>query len=154
MRTALLVVGGLIAASIGGFGCSHDSVSNDFGLSYSDYTESADRPSRPGRIIGTVAYRERIALPPGAIVKVQLVDLSRKPYLVVSEHTTSIVNNQPPLPFALVYDISEVDAQGRYGLRAQITAEGQNWFASTEPTRIILSNELDRIGLIVARVNP
>lgn len=153
MRIATLVVGGLLAALMGGSGCSYDAVSNDFGPSASGYTESADQPSRPGRVIGTVAYRERLALPPGALVTVQLVDLVQEPYLVVSESTTSIASSQPPLAYALSYNVGEIDAQGRYGLRARITVDGQTWFASPQPTRIILSNELDRIGLIVARVD-
>lgn len=154
MRCALLVVGGLIAASFGVGACTHDSISNDFGPGYSNYTESADRPMRPGRVTGTVAYRERIALPEGAVVTVQLVDLSLTPFRVVSEHSTSVTTTQPPLPFDLPYDVSEVDPQGRYGVQAQVTVNGQTWFASPEPTRMILSNELDRIGLIVTRVKP
>lgn len=84
-------------------------------------------------ITGEVWYRERIALPPGAEVRVTLEDQSRMdaPATVITDYT-HIVDGPGPLTFRLVYDPSAIDERMRYGLRARIEYNGKLLFISTE----------------------
>jgi putative lipoprotein len=56
-------------------------------------------------VSGTVFYRERIALPPGAALTVQLADVSKAdaPIDVIATETR-ILSTQVPVPFSLSYD--------------------------------------------------
>lgn len=89
--------------------------------------------SRMRVISGTVTYRERMALPPGAVVRVVLEDQSRMdaPATVITDYT-HVVDGAPPYPFRLVFEPSVIDDRMRYGLRARIEHEGRLEFTSTE----------------------
>lgn len=78
---------------------------------------------------GTVTYRERIALPPGAQVTVQLQDQSLQDVkaTVVAE-TTFEVNTGPPYPFTLDYYPPQIVPGRTYGLSVRITVADQLWF--------------------------
>ena len=84
-------------------------------------------------IEGEVYYRERMLLPPGAEVEVQLQDISR------ADAPASVMASvmfkpeaPPPWPFSIEYDPAQVDARSRYALRATVTRGGKLLFTSTE----------------------
>ena len=85
------------------------------------------------RLEGSVLYRERMMLRPGAQVQVQLEDVSRAdaPATVIASVTLT-PDGAPPYPFALEYDRGQIDARGRYGLRASIKSGDRLLFTSTE----------------------
>ncbi len=85
------------------------------------------------RIEGNVIYRERMMLPPGAQVEVQLQDISR-PDALASVMASVLLTPEggPPFPFAIEYDPSRIDSRMRYALRATIAVDGQMLFSSTE----------------------
>lgn len=74
-------------------------------------------------LTGTVAYRERIALPPDARVKVTLADVARAdaPATVIAETESGSGGRQVPLPFSLTYDPARLTATGTYAVSARIT---------------------------------
>jgi putative lipoprotein len=78
-------------------------------------------PAGSGSLSGTVSYRERMALPEGAVVKVVLLDVSLvdAPARVIAEQEIR-PTQQVPVPFTLAYDPSELERGHRYGLRASI----------------------------------
>jgi putative lipoprotein len=57
-------------------------------------------------VTGTVAYRERMALPTDAVVEVRLSHVSRQDVAapVVAETTVRPAGRQVPIPFELRYD--------------------------------------------------
>ena len=84
-------------------------------------------------IIGEVFYRERMMLPPGAEVEIQLQDVSKADALATV--MTSVMftpEGGPPYPFAIEYKPADIDERMRYSLRATITVEDQLMFTSTE----------------------
>jgi putative lipoprotein len=103
-------------------------------------------------ISGEVLYRERIALPPGTVVKVMLEDQSRMdaPATVLTEYTHN-VDGPPPYPFRLVIDPSGIDERMRYGLRARIEHEGELMFTSTEHIDPFAGEPGEKITIIVSR---
>jgi putative lipoprotein len=85
------------------------------------------------RIEGSVLYRERMMLPPGAEVEVQLQDISKADAMatvMASVHITP--EGGPPYPFAIEYDPATIDSRMRYALRATITHGDSLMFASTD----------------------
>jgi putative lipoprotein len=98
----------------------------------------ADRSPAEGtqavaRIEGQVLYRERMMLPPGCRVEVQLQDISRADAMAtVLESVTIEAQGGPPYPFAIEYDPARIDPRMRYALRATITSGDRLLFTNTE----------------------
>lgn len=89
--------------------------------------------SNVAKIEGEVFYRERIKLPPGAELEVQLEDISRADAMATVIATVNYkLALGPPFPFAIEYDPARIDESMRYALRARITAGGQLRFTNTE----------------------
>ena len=81
-------------------------------------------------VTGTLAYRERIALPPDAVVHVQLLDVSRQDVaaMVIDSVTIRPNGRQVPLPFTLHYDTARIQDNATYAVQARISANGQLLF--------------------------
>jgi putative lipoprotein len=95
--------------------------------------QSQKEGSDMAKIEGAVIYRERMALPPGAVVEVQLQDISRAdaPATVMATITMT-PEHAPPYPFAIDYDPGIIDGRMRYGLRASIRLDDKLLFTNTD----------------------
>lgn len=108
-----------------------------------------------GTVTGTVAYLERIALPPDAVVQVQLSDLSRRdaPAAVIAESTVQPDGREVPLPFELRYDPEQIDPENAYAVRATIRSGSRLIYATTTATSVITGGNPDRVDLVLAQVS-
>jgi putative lipoprotein len=61
-------------------------------------------------VSGTVSFRERVALPPGAVVTVRVADVSRAdgPAVILAQNAIEVAG-QVPVPFELAVDAADVD---------------------------------------------
>lgn len=83
---------------------------------------------------GDVTYRERIALPPGGILTVALVDLAAPLRPRVSARAAIASPGQAPLTFTLNFDESVILPGHSYALDAEIAGpDGTLWFRTAEP---------------------
>lgn len=73
-------------------------------------------------VSGTVTYREKIALPPDAVVIVQIQDISLAdaPATVIGEQIIQTDGAQVPFAFEIPYDPAEIEARRTYSLAARI----------------------------------
>lgn len=80
-------------------------------------------------IEGEVLYRERIAMPPDAVVIVQLADVSLAdaPARIIAEQTIK-PTGQVPVPFSLSFDEAELKSGRTYALQARINVGDTLWF--------------------------
>lgn len=89
----------------------------------------------PGVMTGTIAYRERSALPAGATATVELRDVSRADAAAPLLGTTTITprGKQVPLYWLISFDPAKVDPAMRYSVSARITgADGKLlWVSDT-----------------------
>lgn len=78
---------------------------------------------------GEVLYRERIALPPNAVLTVQLADVSLADAsaAIIAEQTVDPAG-QVPIKFELRFDPAVIQPNMSYALLARITVEDQLWF--------------------------
>jgi putative lipoprotein len=112
------------------------------------------KPSGEGSVLsGTVAYRERIALPQDAVVQVQLSDVSVQDAAapVIAETTVKPEGRQVPLPFELRYDPSKLDPKRTYAVRATIRSGGQLRFTTTTVTPVLTQGNPSRADLMLTR---
>jgi putative lipoprotein len=83
---------------------------------------------------GEVTYRERIALPPGASLKVRLIDMTAPGAPTRVEAEAAIASpGQVPLSFSLNFDDRVIDAAHSYALVAEISVGLELWFRNAEP---------------------
>ncbi len=81
-------------------------------------------------VTGNVTYRERIALPPTAIVQVTLQDISRQdaPATLLAREIIVTGGRQVPIAFTLAYDADVIDSRSTYAVAARITDQGKLLF--------------------------
>lgn len=89
-------------------------------------------------IEGTAAYRERIAMPPDAVLDVVVEDVSRADAPAVIIAATRIASpGNPPVAFAVAYDPAKISEDRRYVIRASVLAGGQLLFTTDTATPVI-----------------
>lgn len=95
--------------------------------------------ARP-QVTGTVTYLQRVALPPDAVIRVQIQDVSvlDAPTTIVAEQVFSADGAQVPFSFTVPYSARSVLETRRYSLAARITdGEGRLLFISDEYVPVI-----------------
>jgi len=94
-----------------------------------------NRPPPPtdARIMGSVTYRERIALPPGSSVQFSLYDITRSdaPGVLIVEKTIVTKGEQVPILFELGYRRAQIQAKHKYGVIVRINKDGQLLFTNS-----------------------
>ncbi|NDJ83584.1 lipo-like protein [Vibrio campbellii] len=113
------------------------------GCQTSQTTEMESAEASMKTITGTVAYRERIALPPHAVVTVALEDVSLAdaPAKVLAKQTFETEGKQVPLAFELSYNSNDIQPNHRYSLRARIEVDGKLRFINDTSIPVITDAE-------------
>ena len=104
-------------------------------------------------IEGSIWYRERIALPPSAEIRVLLEDVSRMdvPAEVIAS-TQVEPQGGPPWAFSLPYDPEKLQERGRYVVRVRIEDDGRLLFINTESTPAFGRDPKTPLDIRVSRV--
>lgn len=84
----------------------------------------------PSTITGTALYRERIALPPGAVFEATLQDIARAGAPAITIGRTAQTDPMPPIQFEIPFDAADLTAQGQYSVRATIHIDGRLRFTT------------------------
>jgi putative lipoprotein len=108
----------------------------------------------PAMVTGTVTYRERIALPPTAVIKVQLVDVSRAdaPSVVIGEQVIQSGGLQVPLAFEIAYDSTRIEANHSYAVQARIEDGGQLKFISDQHYAVVTRGAPVHVDMVLRSV--
>jgi putative lipoprotein len=108
------------------------------------------------QVTGTVTYRERMALPDDAVVRVELQDVSiaDAPTIVLGEQVFVTGGAQVPFAFAVSYPASVIEENSRYSIAARITdGEGNLLFITDTYVPVITGNNpVSDIELVLVRV--
>lgn len=106
----------------------------------------------PRVLRGTVTYRERMALPPGAIVEVKLLDISLAdaPSRTIAE--TRVSGRRIPARWTLRYDSRRIDPRYSYALQARILDGDRLLFITTERHSVFTGGP-DKTDIWVQRVS-
>jgi putative lipoprotein len=103
------------------------------------------------KVTGTVTYRERIALPPTAVIKVQLVDVSRAdaPAIVLGEQITQAAGKQVPFSFEIPFDPAKIQPQYSCAVQARIEQDGKLRFISDRHYAVITRGAPTRVDIVL-----
>lgn len=104
-------------------------------------------------VTGTATYRERMALPPDAVLQVRLEDVSRAdaPAVVIGQ-TTVQPAGQVPIRFAVSYDPARIQSGHRYHVRASILVGDKLWFVTDMAYPVLNEQETRHVDILLKRV--
>lgn len=105
-------------------------------------------------ITGTVAYLQRIALPPTAIIQVQLLDVSRAdaPAKTIAQEKMALGDRQVPLPFELKFDPAKIDAKHAYAVSARIVVDDRLRFVTDKAYPVLTRENPSHVEMILKPV--
>jgi putative lipoprotein len=110
------------------------------------------QPAPSATVTGTVTYRERIALPPDAVVEVELLDVSLMDIAAIVLAQTSIrPTHQVPIPFELAYDPETIDSRMTYAVRATIRRGENTLFVTDRHYPVLTRGNADSTNLVLLR---
>lgn len=115
---------------------------------------NGETPGQPLAVTGDVVYRERIAMPEGAVVKVQVADVSKAdaPADVIGEQVIENPGNVP-VKFAVPYDAAKIQPQFTYAVSARIEVNGKlEWISTTRIPVITNGAPTSDVQVLVQRV--
>ena len=106
-------------------------------------------------VTGTVIYRERMALPPDAVVKVQIQDVSLQDVAATVMGEQLIRNpGQVPIPYKVAYDPKAIQENHTYAVAARIEdGSGKLLFINTQSYPVITrGNPTEDVQIMVEMV--
>jgi uncharacterized lipoprotein YbaY len=108
------------------------------------------------QVTGTVTYRPRIALPPDAVITVQIQDVSLADAAaeIVGEQVIPAEGRQVPFAYAVPYDPAAIEARNSYSMAARIEdAEGTLLFRSDTNIPVITDdNPTSDVEIVVRQI--
>lgn len=114
-------------------------------------TQPASAMAPSAAITGTATYRERIMLPPSAMLEVTLEDVSRDAPADIIALTTVQTTKGPPYSFTLGYDATRINPQHRYNVRARITYQGHLMFQSDAGYAVLGTGNVTHVDILMRR---
>ena len=114
-----------------------------------------DEPLNGSAVTGTVSYFQRMALPPSAVIQVQLLDVSLAdaPAKIIAEQSIPVGSRQVPIPFQLNYDARSIDEKHSYSVSAKITIDGKLQFISDKSYPVITRGNPTKVDVILKQVS-
>jgi putative lipoprotein len=102
---------------------------------------------------GSVAYLERMALPPSAQLEITLADVSLAdaPYQIISQKKMTPIG-QVPIPFVIEYDPQQINPSHTYAVMARITVDGKLMFINDRSYQVITRDQTSKVEMILKRV--
>ncbi|MCA0873211.1 YbaY family lipoprotein [Seohaeicola saemankumensis] len=108
--------------------------------------------AQAGTVSGTVTYLERIAVPPGAVLEVELHDVSRADAASVRLSGQRFALDRVPFPFALSYDDNLIDERMSYTVQARILSGDVVLYRSTTAYPVLTRGAAGEVDIVVDRM--
>lgn len=110
-------------------------------------------PSMAQTITGTATYRERMAMPAGAVFEATLEDVSRAdaPSETIARQRLTSPGN-PPIAFSIPYDPARISANRQYVVRARILLNDKPLFTTDTANPVITRGNPTTVSLLLRRV--
>ena len=105
-------------------------------------------------VSGNASYLQRIAMPPGAVLTVQVQDVSRADVAatVLAESREAFGRRQVPLAYSVLVPRSAINPRMRYSVRATISVDGQTQFATARDYPVLTRRAPNQVNLLLAAV--
>lgn len=101
---------------------------------------------------GSVAYRDRMAPPPDAVLELRLLDISRMDVAADTLSMQRFALDRVPFAFSLSYDPALIDPRMRYSVQAVILSDGQAMFRSTQVYPVLTADATGPLEMVLDRM--
>jgi putative lipoprotein len=108
-----------------------------------------DQVARQPMVSGTIAYFQRIALPPDAAIEVKVQDISATPVKTIAETVFAPAGKQVPIPFQLSYNPGDINQGHTYQVLANINVNGKPMFVTNTPLHVITGGSPSQVSLLL-----
>jgi uncharacterized lipoprotein YbaY/heat shock protein HslJ/uncharacterized lipoprotein NlpE involved in copper resistance len=107
-------------------------------------------------VSGSAAYKQRIALPPDAVLSVRVEDVSRADAhaKVLAETSEVFGNRQVPIRFLLKVPSSAIDERFTYSVRASIKSGNDLLFTTTRSYPVLTRGAANQVDLMLDAAPP
>jgi putative lipoprotein len=123
-------------------------------MSDQDLDVPAEVTAASSQVTGTLLFRERIALRPGSMAEVWLLDTSLADAAAKELAYQKIENpGNPPIPFVLDYDATQIDERMQYSVRATIKRGEQLLFTTDTHYPVLTRGAGSSTELMLVSVN-
>jgi putative lipoprotein len=114
-------------------------------------TSAAAQAAAQPSVTGTIAYRERMALPPDAAIEVKLQEISAQhtPAKTVAETVFSPEGKQAPIPFQLSYNPADVKPANTYQVEANISVNGKVMFVTNTAYPVLTNGAPSQVAVML-----
>ncbi len=111
-------------------------------------------PAGSAKVTGTVTYRERMALPPDAVIEVTLADVSLAdaPAKTLGKQMMKANGKQAPFPFSISYEPKTIIPNHTYAVSARITIAGKLTFINDTRYAVLTNKAPSKVDLVLIRV--
>lgn len=110
---------------------------------------SGETMANNGILSITAGYRERIALPPDAILEVELLDVSRADASSIRISSQQFRMDRVPLSVTLLYDTAVIDDRMSYSISARIMSGGRMLFRTTAAYPVITRESPKQVEIVL-----
>lgn len=109
--------------------------------------------SASGKVTGTIMYRQKIALPPDAVITVSLEDVSLQdaPAKIIAQQVIK-QSGQVPIPFSISYNPMEINGKNTYAIGAKITVGEKLLFINKTSYPVITKGKPSVVEVMVEQV--
>ncbi len=103
---------------------------------------------------GSILKKDRMALPPTAVIDVRLMDVSKMDVAATQLAAKRIaLTGQVPIAYELVYDDALIDARMTYAVQAEIIVEGKTLYRTTTMTPALTRGAGQNVDVMVEQVS-
>ncbi|MFA3918131.1 YbaY family lipoprotein [Ruegeria hyattellae] len=106
-----------------------------------------------GTIEGTATYRERIAAPPGAVLQVKLVDISRSDAAAIELSAMRYALAGVPADFTLSYDDALIEDSRSYAVEASILLDEQLLFTNDTVHPVLTRGGTHTVEMVLVKTS-
>ena len=125
-----------------------------FACSTAPTSTPASSPSNTITLSGNASYLQRIAMPPEAVLTVQVEDVSRAdaPGIVLAKQQIPFNARQVPLAYSINIDSALVDPKHSYAIRATISVADKLRFTTTQHYPVLTPGASNQVDLLLQMV--
>ena len=105
-------------------------------------------------VSGTVAFRRANALPPGSVLNVRIVDVTRQDANapVIAEQRIELNGRQSPVSFDIAYDRSRIQERNRYAVQAEIRDDSRLLYITNTNHPVLTQGNPRNVEITLAQV--
>ncbi|MCY2984550.1 MAG: YbaY family lipoprotein [Planctomycetota bacterium] len=109
--------------------------------------------STSSTLTGVVATRDRVSLPPGSILNVELKNVSKPYYVIAGGKASSRAEGNGPFGFEINFDPRYIEPRDQYQLTASISVGNQIMYVLPQPIRVDVNNLGPALSLVLEQAS-